>query len=483
MLHRHIFFVFEAIIISLICSCSMTAKKDALRTVAEADSLDHAGVLFSDTLRLQEAADAFYSFLNRTEKAKALYYLGRNYSVKNEDATAVDYYIAADRLKPKDAQLRGRLNGNMAYICKQQNKDSLALIMYNRTIPFYESANDTLRLLSIALDASLAYCNVNDFQAADSVWNKIISTNLNTYHHSRAMGIRAYYYNSFCKYDSALYYLNKVESPQALSLDFYNAQRAIALFYTEKPDSAVWYANNILEYNSSYRNKIIAYNVLREKAYIDKDIATAQKMHDFVEEMQNHIDIENETRIRAIAKIEDYLLHPRTPLTLADKLLIALAAFLLVLFSIIVFFVKKKSRKTIRDHENSLMERENRVAQHTQKEQLQIAERKQILENNIAKVRKSLSAKSFAQGKEAALFQEINAKFFQLIDKLESKRIFSVVELKFLIVVLLDYDYSTISEYMNCARNGISKTKKRIAAKLGTTGAKLHDTLIELSIK
>ncbi|MBR1809016.1 MAG: hypothetical protein IJ776_06485 [Paludibacteraceae bacterium] len=246
---------------------SCTSIHDAQQTILEADSLRAKGILYGDTIRLQKAASALCSLTHRTEKAKALYYLGRNYSQLNLDATAADCYIAADRLKPKDAQLRGRLNGNMAYICKQQNKDSLALIMYKRAIPFYESANDSLRLLSIALDVSLAYCNVNDFHAADSVWNKIISTNLNTYYHSRAMGIRAYYYNSLCKYDSALYCLYQVESPLSLSLDFYSAQLAIALFYTEQPDSAAWYANNILEFKSSYRNKIIAYNVLRESLY------------------------------------------------------------------------------------------------------------------------------------------------------------------------------------------------------------------------
>ena len=105
----------------------MTAKKDALRTIYEADSLNSAGALFSDTIRLRQAADVLSPYSHRTEKAKALYYLGRNYSALNLDATAADCYIAADRLHPKDPQLRGRLNANMAYVCAQQNDDSIAI--------------------------------------------------------------------------------------------------------------------------------------------------------------------------------------------------------------------------------------------------------------------------------------------------------------------------------------------------------------------
>ena len=146
------------------------------------------------------------------------------------------------------------------------------------------------------------------------------------------------------------------------------------------------------------------------------------------------------------------------------------------------FSSKKKSRKTIIRQENSLKEKDKIIVQQIQYEIDRIGERKQVVEDNIALLRESLSASSFAQKNEKTLFKEVNANFFQLIDKLESKKCLSVVELKFCIAVLLYTSYSVISEYLNYSPRSISRTKVRIAEKLGTTSANLHDKLIEIAL-
>lgn len=99
--------------------------------------------------------------------------------------------------------------------------------------------------------------------------------------------------------------------------------------------------------------------------------------------MQNQIDVENETRIRAIAKIEDYLLHSRSPLTIVEKVLISLAVILLFAFSIIIYVVKKKSSNIIINQEKSLIEKDNIITEQIQYEKDRIDERKQVVEDNI----------------------------------------------------------------------------------------------------
>ena len=75
-------FVYMAIFF-LFLSCSpLSDRKEALQVVAEADSLDRIGRLYSDTTRLLEASKTLSEYRYRTEKAKSFYYLGRNYSVK-----------------------------------------------------------------------------------------------------------------------------------------------------------------------------------------------------------------------------------------------------------------------------------------------------------------------------------------------------------------------------------------------------------------
>ena len=469
------------ILLLMLCSCSFSSRRAAaLRTVAEADSLDRVGMLFTDTLRLQEAGDVLNSFLDRTEKAKALYYSGRNYSMQNEDARAVDYYISADRLRPQDAQLRGRLNGNMAYICAQQKKDSLAVIFDSIAANYFLIAKDTIRYSNTLLSISYSYSSLKSFQESDSVWKMAVEINKNPVFLIKAYKYRARYYNNMHIPDSAIICLNRaVLDPDKTFLYW---QYAVSHYYLGNTDSSAYYSEKILRVSSNAGHIMDAYFFLGQKAEKDNDIKKVAYYADKRNDWEYIARKNNNQRVLAISKIEDYLLHPRNPITLADKLLIVLASFLIVLFSVIVFFVRRKSRRTIIRQENVLKEKDRIIDQQIQYEKDRIGERKQVVEDNIAYLRESLSASSFAQKNETALFQEVNSNLFQLIDKLESKKCLSAVELKFCIAVLLYSDYSIISEYMNCARSGISKTKKRIAAKLGTTGANLHDLLIEIAL-
>ena len=444
--------------------------------MALADSLDRIGSLYNDTSALRKAAGDLCALNHRTEKAKALYYLGRNYSLANLDATAVDCYIAADRLKPKDSQLRGRLNGNMAYICKQQNKDSLALIMYGRTIPFYEKTNDSLRLISIALDVSLAYCNVRDFKAADSVWNRVVSKNLNSKCYSRAMGVRAYYYNVVHKYDSALYYLNKVDLSQVSSLDFYNAQRAIALFYTGQPDSAASYASNIIKSISSSRNKIIAYTVLREKAYKDNDICTAQKMHDNVENMQNYIDVENEERIRAAVKIEYYLAHPE--FKIRKWILFSIISIACIISALVLWlFLNQKRSIELKEKSKILKEREININSISQ-------EQIDNVKNNINKLSFSRDWKTILNWKDIddSIFK-INIYLNNMAQRLKDEYKLNVVDIRYCTMLLLKFDSKYISENLPYSYSGMKTLKKRISLKIGIFPQELSVFLTDFVLK
>ena len=81
---------------------------------------------------------------------KAYYYMGRNYSLSNQIAEAAGCYIEADRLQIDDPICRGRVNSNMAYICAQNNNDSLALTFYERASYNLSTLSPGLKLLSHA---------------------------------------------------------------------------------------------------------------------------------------------------------------------------------------------------------------------------------------------------------------------------------------------------------------------------------------------
>ena len=141
------------VVVAVLSSCGARVRREAaLQTIAEADSLRAKGVLYSDTAKLNEAANALCHYTHRIEKAKALYYLGRNYSAEGKDDIAADCYINADRLRPDDPELLGRIISNMAYICAQQDKDSLAIIFREKAIAYFRIANDTLNYILSEMD-------------------------------------------------------------------------------------------------------------------------------------------------------------------------------------------------------------------------------------------------------------------------------------------------------------------------------------------
>ena len=132
-------------VVATACTLPST-RKEALRTIATADSLDNTHQLYSDTVALRLAIRALNKpiskDIHRNALASAYYYMGRNLSNANAITEATDCYIACDRLHPDDLILRGRVNACMADICSQQQADSLALIFNNRsTKAFQKSGN------------------------------------------------------------------------------------------------------------------------------------------------------------------------------------------------------------------------------------------------------------------------------------------------------------------------------------------------------
>ena len=476
--------VIHIMLLVLLClsSCvSHEERAEALQTVAEADSLDSNGILFSDIVRLSHAVDALCGLTHRTEKAKALYYLGRNYSLIGEDATAVDYYIEAERLEPNNQQLRGLLYSNMGYICAQQQEDSLAVIFFDKSARFYHECRDSIRYAYVLLQESYSYVMMGCFSTADSLWKEsaLITSNDDIFL-SQLWVYRAYYYNRLGEYNQALEYVTKSDKSPDKSYLYW--QYALTYYNLCNLDSCAYYAERILSICSNAAHVMDAYFFLGQKAEKDNDIKKIAYYADKRNDWEYIARRNNNQRVLAISKIEEYLLHPDTSITLVEKVLISLSVILLLCLCIVVYFVKKESSRTIIQQEQSLREKDNIIAQQNQYETERIVEKKKVVENNIILLRESLSASSFSQKNEQELFKEINAKFFQLTDKLKSKQFLSQVEIKFCIAVLLYSDYSVISDYMNCSRNGISKTKKRIAEKLGTTGAQLHNKLIDIAL-
>lgn len=442
----------------LLTSC--IGPHEAQKVLAEADSLYYQGKLYRDTVLLNISIKEYNRFFNCSEeKARLLYYLGRNYSYEKLENKAVDYYIAAAKLNTSDNKLRGRLYSNMAYICAQQYKDSLALIFYNKGSDIWDELVDKEYYIANLLDISMSLCKMNKIIESDSVWQIAYRYANNEYLRSRAFGIRAYYYNIICKYDSAIYCLNNITIPEVFNIAFCDAQHAIAMFYTDRVDSAVYYANKVIANRSSTRNQLIAYTVLREKAYRDNDISAAMKRDDMVEELQKTIDSENEQRTLAISKLEQYL-HEKEDY---NWLWILLSVFFVVVSLILLFlyFLKNKKRvKALSEKTEILRTKEAAIMSF-------ISNQQKTTKDNIQNLRGCNEWKELlCWSHDSQSATKIDIFFNNFATRLQTNYNLNIVEIKYCTLLLLDFDSRYISEQLPYSYSGIKTLKKRIANKL-----------------
>ncbi len=472
--------VIHIMLLVLLClsSCvSHEERVEALQTVAEADSLDSNGILFSDIVRLSHAVDALCGLTHRTEKARALYYLGRNYSVIGEDATAVDYYIEADRLEPEDARLRGRLYGNMSYICAQQEKDSLAIRLYEEASSQYLIARDTLRYAYALLDESYSYQRLQNYVVSDSIWEKaLMFANNDSSFIARANTFRACSHNHQNRPESALELLKSCEFNPDKSYLYW--QYALTYYNLTNIDSAAFYAEKILQISSVPAHVMDAYFFLGQKAEKDDDIKKVAYYADKRNDWEYIARTSNNQRILAVEKISDYMQKPYDRLR---KIIVsaALSAIILILLSVLFLFYQRikyrnvvKSKEIIISDKDSLINQLNQSATDDQLNRLLFSINNRIDKTDLLK---SLHWKDDSQ-----LVQDINLYMFGFATRLQYKYPNVTIDnLRLYILTILDCSHKEIATYMNKSEKSIKNTKARASQKLGTSSAELRQFLID----
>jgi hypothetical protein len=176
-------------VVLLLCFSSCSSWHEAERVIAMADSIDQTEhVIYSDTAVLGKTIRTLDNPFGRLFKSntlgKAYYYMGRNYSLSNQIVEAAGCYIEADRLQIDDPIYRGRVNSNMAYICAQNNNDSLALIFYERASNDFKESGNEWRYSQTLLDRSESNILLHNYYMDYKIYHTICNHhNLQGKHH------------------------------------------------------------------------------------------------------------------------------------------------------------------------------------------------------------------------------------------------------------------------------------------------------------
>ena len=305
-------------VLGVVCICASCKWQEAKEVIAVADSLDQTEhVIYDDTAALggviRRLDNPVGRLLMSNTLGKAYYYMGRNLDdYYGQIKQAAECYIMADRLQIDDPIYRGRVNSCMGYICAQNNKDSLALIFYERSNKaFKESANEWYYAQSL-LNISRCYIDIQSFIKADSVLQHASSFQLDSAYLARYCEQKGRLLYILQQYDSALIYFNQ-------GLDYWQWEEKRCFCYLKimqiycKRDNivqAVKYAQYIIEQSKNPNYLVNAYYCLIQDAKKKNSALLLSKYSHARADAHKLLNISVKKSAEAIPLLENYLQNP-----------------------------------------------------------------------------------------------------------------------------------------------------------------------------
>jgi tetratricopeptide (TPR) repeat protein len=447
-----------------------------------ADSIDQTEhVIYSDTAVLGKTIRTLDNPFGRLFKSntlgKAYYYMGRNYSLSNQIVEAAGCYIEADRLQIDDPIYRGRVKSNMAYICAQNNNDSLALIFYERASNDFKESGNEWRYSQTLLDRSESNILLHNYLVADSLLQIAQSYQFDSAYQARYYETCGLYFYEQQQYDSALVYFHK-------GLNYWQSEEEKCFSYLKimqsywgniSIDSTMHYAHKLILISNNPNYISNAYYCLMQVAKNKNDVELLSQYSHARTDAQKLLRDNTNQYAAAIPKLIEYLQNPH-PLR---WVWIMLATILLVCIILFVGAVVYRKR--------------NRIAYE------QIDKLSTYVENQEALLSQELYYRQFGE-KLSNIVDRYHAPHKRWKEYKTLKRDLSpwlhtwMCKLdtlplsereKIFCTISLVYSHMTdieIAEYLCYDKHGIRVFKQRIAKKIGTTSADLLDFLRNLPV-
>jgi tetratricopeptide (TPR) repeat protein len=403
--------------------------------------------------------------------------MGRNYSLSNQIVEAAGCYIEADRLQIDDPIYRGRVNSNMAYICAQNNNDSLALIFYERASNDFKESGNEWRYSQTLLDRSESNILLHNYLVADSLLQIAQSYQFDSAYQARYYETCGLYFYEQQQYDSALVYFHK-------GLNYWQSEEEKCFSYLKimqsywgniSIDSTMHYAHKLILISNNPNYISNAYYCLMQVAKNKNDVELLSQYSHARTDAQKLLRDNTNQYAAAIPKLIEYLQNPH-PLR---WVWIMLATILLLCIILFVGAVVYRHRNHIASEQIDKLSTyvENQEALLSQ--ELYYRQFGEKLSNIVD--RYHAPHKRWKEYK--TLKRDLSPWLHTWMCKLDTLPL-SERE-KIFCTISLVYSHMTdieIAEYLCYDKHGIRVFKQRIAKKIGTTSADLLDFLRNLPV-
>ena len=477
----------------MLCFCSCNRLHEAQSVVAEADNLRNSGIMYDDSTRLAAAVATLkpMRLFHPTDYAKANYYYGRLLRNRENYVAAMQCFIDATESNTDDKELLGRVYSNIATLCSFEENNQLAYQIYEKSSKcFYEAKN--LSAYYYALN-DMAFMSVllQEKQNAMSLLQRIANENTDSSVQVKTYETYSEYYIFTQQYDSTIYYVNLLhQAGYNESTGLIN--KAKAYYNTNRNDSALYYANNVISTSNSEGDN---YNMLYIIIHADTTLTQTERDSLISKRYDIGLKLKNDQGqlSHSVEILEQY--NKRKNLLLRIKISIISLGILCLLILLLRMNIIRRHLNKLKASRQKLVAINNQVIEQGEKlDNLKIeyesvsikndSQKREIIksiEENVAMLRKTNDLKKILYWKDYNKFcQIINSRFYNLITKLQQNLNLTQEDIKLCVLILLNMSYKDISIMMNLSEKSVGQTKNRTAKKLGVKGGELRNYLIEL---
>jgi len=456
MIKNHIIVWVLAVVLSA-CGAPKTPE-EALRTVAEADSLWLSGWSYTDSLSLAHAYEELGEQRTRypDEFAHACYHYGRLLRTQDDPVSAMQAFINATRSPSTDFHILGRIYSNIGDMCHRAEEFQLSYDMFEKSADMYLRNGDTLfyyyGLNNMAFELAEQGKKEETLALLDEIETNANSRDLI----SVLLETKAELYLKCKQYDSTIIYAHCALSGENPPLVSY-IQIAQAFSYLGERDSATYYANIVLaKTDEPYFVNNALYILTNDDATKDAD-AIRETAADRAD-AQKIIESKRARLAQALQWMELDL--NRVPKKKPVYPIVIVACALSV---VVIMVVRNRKRK--HQMQNQILSIHNKHA-----EEIVASIKKHIDVNDL---NNTLHWKNYeAMRSDADLYMG------GMVSKLEAHSL-NETEIRFCILTVLDFPLKQIADTIHYSYpSGIKTLKKRTSDKLKTTPTELKSYLL-----
>ena len=269
-IHHTLYTILLILSLSLI-GCKPEVVEEAETLLCEADSLRVKGIVPTDSALWAETVAAMrpWRLFYPTDYAKANYYYGYLLRTKGHHPQAMQCFIDASKAKTNDHVLLGRIYSNIADMCRLEGNYDLAYSIYeNSRDQFKQGENNRMYYYAIN-NLALQRAFQKDKPAAYELLSVIERECTDSAVLTKTLETKAIACRYMDEQDSALYYAIRLQENGNREPTGYMIKAQV---YSKLgiADSAVYYAQYIMEHSASITDK---YNALYILSHKDKDLS------------------------------------------------------------------------------------------------------------------------------------------------------------------------------------------------------------------